>query len=209
MTTELLIRGFCSLLYSGAFAYVLFDRAEDGGDTDRQRYLPYISGRLLPLCLLTLVILGAVCSNIQTVAQITLSFCFGVFLHICLYYLVLMPALPFLRRHISARACAVLWLLPNYLYLTQMGYMQLPRPRWVVEAPSGLVWTLLGVWLAGVLAVLGWKIVSHLVFRVRILKPAVPVTEPAALEVWRRVQKAQIQAGDLPRRPHAPVGGPV
>lgn len=185
MTTELLIRGFAALIFSGMFAWIVFDR--DSGtelDGERQRYLPYISGALLPGVMLGIIGVALLFYGTKFAMQTTLNFCFGVFLHVCLYYLLLMPALPFLRRHISARACAVLWMLPNYLYLTQMSYMELPAPRWVVEAPLRLVQVLMAVWLAGFAAVLVWKMISHLVFRARILRPAVPVTDPAVLEVW-------------------------
>ncbi len=187
MTTEVLIKGFWALIYSGMFAWVIFDRDSDSiMDSSRQRYLPYISGSLLPACMLTILSMGLIFTDKESAVQITLAFCFGVFLHICLYYLLLMPALPFLRRHISARACAVLWMLPNYLYLTQMSYMQLPEPRWVIEAPLILVQMLLTVWLTGFVAVLGWKIISHLIFRTRILRDASPIADPTVLAVWRQ-----------------------
>lgn len=175
-----------SLILSGALAWMMVDRADENVEGDRQRYLPYISGALLPVCVLTLTVCSPLFFDLQTSMEIILGFCFGVFLHICLYYLLLMPALPFLRRHISARACAVLWMIPNYLYLTQMTYMSLPAPRWVIEAPSALVWTLFALWLTGFLGVLGWKILSHLSFRRRILKNAAPVTDPQVLELWRQ-----------------------
>lgn len=190
MTTEVLTKGFCALLFSGAFAWVIFDRDSNSNNSSRQRYLPYVSGLLLPLCMLALLCVGLIRLNREHAMQILLAFCFGVFLHICLYYLLLMPALPFLRRHISARACAVLWMLPNYLYLTQMSYMQLPEPRWVIEAPSILVQALLILWLIGFLAVLGGKIISHLIFRARILRDASPVTDSAVLAVWRQEVEA-------------------
>lgn len=186
MSGKLLLRGFAALLFSGIFAWVIFDRETDDGDTGRQRYLPYISGSLLPACVLAFAVCGLISFDRRTAAQMTLTFCFSVFLHICLYYLLLMPLLPVLRRHVSARACAVLWMLPNYLYLTQMSYMSLPRPLWVIEAPSALVWTVLKVWMVGFLGVLVWKITSHLLFRARILRGTAPVTDRAVLEVWQR-----------------------
>ncbi len=187
MTTEVLIKGFFALIFSGMFVWVVFERDSDCDmDNNRQRYLPYISGLLLPFCILTILSMALIFMDAENAMQITLAFCFGVFLHICLYYLLLMPALPFLRQHISARACAVLWMLPNYLYLTQMSYMQLPVPRWVIEAPLPLVQILLAVWLTGFVAVLGWKIGSHLTFRARILKDASLITDSAVLAVWRK-----------------------
>lgn len=191
MTEELFIKGIFSLLFGGMFAWMVFDRDSDSGmDNSRRRYLPYISGLVLPMCVPTVLICELVLLDTKSTMQMTLTFCFGVFLHICLYYLLLMPALPFLRQHISARACAVLWMLPNYLYLTQMPYMQLPGPYWVIEAPLALVQVLLAMWAAGFLAVMAWKIISHLVFRARILRNASPVTAPAVLAVWQQEVEA-------------------
>lgn len=178
------MKGFFALIFSGMFAWVIFERDSDSNmDSNRQRYLPY-SGLLLPFCILAILSMALIFMDVENAMQITLAFCFGVFLHICLYYLLLMPALPFLRRHISARACAVLWMLPNYLYITQMSYMRLPAPRWVIEVPLALVQVLLAVWMIGFVAVLGWKIISHLTFRAHILRDASPITDPAVLAVW-------------------------
>ena len=188
MSERFLLKGLFALIYSGGFAFCMCRRDEDERrrESGTQRYLPYIPGTLLPSAVAAIAVFALVFFDLETAARLTVSFCFGVFLHICLYYLLLMPALPFLRRRISARACAAMWMIPNYLYLTQLNYMELSRPLWVVEAPSALVWTLLAVWLAGFLGVLAWKIAAHLIFRARILRAAVPVTDPAALEVWRR-----------------------
>jgi len=184
MSTQTLIRGFFALIFSGEFAWMVFVRDDGAPDSDRQKYLPYIPGSLLLGVLLGLLAVALLFMGSEGAAKLTLDFCFGVFLHIGLYYLLLMPLLPLLRRHISARACAVLWMLPNYLYVTQMSCMKLSAPRWVVEAPTALVQVLLAVWLAGFAAVLAWKTISHLVFRARILRDSAPVTDPAVLEVW-------------------------
>lgn len=186
MTTEVFSRCLFSLILSLALAWMVFDRSEDSTGFYRQRYLPYISGALLPVCILTLTVCSLLLFDAQTAMDVILGFCFGVFLHICLYYLLLLPALPLLRRHISARACAVLWMLPNYLYLTQMTFMSLPGPRWVIEVPTALVWTLFLVWLAGFLGVLGWKTLSHLTFRRGILRDASPVIDPQILTLWQQ-----------------------
>lgn len=194
MSMDLFFKGLMALIFSGILAWAVYDKTDGGMDGDRQRYLPCIPGTLLPVCMLTLVICELVFYGRQDAFRITASFCFGVFLHICLYYVLLMPALPFLRRHINARSCAVLWMIPNYLYITQMNYMSLPAPRWVVEVPAALVTVLLCAWLAGFAAVLGWKTVSHLLFRARILRRAAPVTDPAVLEVWgREVEDARFK----------------
>ncbi|MDE6663640.1 MAG: M56 family metallopeptidase [Lachnospiraceae bacterium] len=195
MTMELITKGICTLIFSVMFVWTVSAWDSDSNmDSSRQRYLPYISGCLLPMSVLTLLICGPIFRDAENAMQMTLTFCFGVFLHICLYYLLLMPALPFLRRHISARACAVLWMLPNYLYLTMLYYMRLPRPYWVIEAPITLVQVLLIVWMIGFLAVLVWKIISHLIFRTRILRNSSPITNTSILTIWQQeVEAARFQ----------------
>ena len=43
MTTEVLIKGFFALIFSGMFAWMVFDRDSDSNmDSNRQRYFPYI-----------------------------------------------------------------------------------------------------------------------------------------------------------------------
>lgn len=191
MTMEIITKGFCTLILSVMFAFMIFDRDYVSNMNSKcQRYLPYISGLLLPMCVLTFLICGPIFMDTENAMQMTLAFCFGVFLHICLYYLLLMPALPFLRRHISARTCAVLWMLPNYLYVTQMSYMRLPKPYWVIEAPFTLVQVLLSMWMIVFLAVLLWKIISHLTFRTRILRDSSPVSDPAVLTIWQQEVEA-------------------
>lgn len=190
MTMELITKGFFTLIFSGMFAWMIFDRdSASNMNNNRQRYLPYISGLLLPMFTLTILICGPIFMDTESAMQMTLAFCFGVSLHICLYYLLLMPALPFLRRHISARACAVLWMLPNYLYLT-LCCMRLSRPYWVIEAPITLVQVLLSMWMIGFLAVLVWKIISHLIFRTRILRDSSPISDPAVLTIWQQEVEA-------------------
>ena len=193
MSEVIFLRGICVLILSATLAYIVLSRDE----TERlqaggaQRYVGYGSGILLPAYVASLAVCEILRAGIRRAAQMALGDWFGMFLHICLYYLLLLPLLPLLRRRISARACAMLWLLPNYLYITQMTYMQLPWPRFVVEIPSaGAVRALSVLWLAGFWGVLGWNTGAHLVFRARILGPAAPVTDPAVLAVWEREVEA-------------------
>ena len=186
MSSETLIKGLFALVISAGFAWVVFDRddRELREEGERQRYLPYIPGSVLPWVLLALVLLAAAYYGPVMAAELTFDMLFGVVVHICVYNALLLFLLPLLRRRFSARACAALWMLPNYLYLTMQSFAKVPAPALVLRVPGKLVWYLLAVWLAGFLAVLGWKTVAHLVFRRRILKDAVPVTDPAVLAVW-------------------------
>ena len=97
MSTELVIKGFFALLMSGAFAYTVFSRQDtESGEQDEtsERYLPYISGLLLPLCLLTVTLFAFIYLGREAAAEMMLSFSFGIFLHIALYYALLLLLLP-------------------------------------------------------------------------------------------------------------------
>ena len=164
-----------------AFAWVVFSRYDDeigteGSENERQKYLPYIPGTLLPGFLIAITILGTCYYGISGAARMTLSTCFAIFLHISGYYLVLLLILPLLRKVMSARACAMLWLVPNYLYVIHQSYMKLPSPLIVIKATGNITWILFGIWLIGFAVVLLWKIVEHLVFRHHVLRDARPVT---------------------------------
>ena len=189
MSQEVLMRGLFSGLMALVFAWVVFSRYDEIGtevsDTSRQKYLPYIPGSLLPGFLLGITVLAWIYYGYAGAARMMLSSVFAIFLHISLYYLVLLLALPFLRKIISARACAMLWLIPNYLYIIHQSYMELPSPLLVITAKGNLAWILFGIWMIGVAVVLIWKFTEHLIFRHHILKGAKPVTDPAVMDVWK------------------------
>ncbi len=178
-----------SLVFGSIVAFR--SRREEGKDDYgyRPRYLGYVSGAILPAAVLSWAILFFLCYGGRAAAQALLSACFGIFLHIGVYYIVLLLLLPFFRERISARACAMLWMIPNYLYLTEMGGMELPGPAFVLQAPERLVWGLFTVWLLGFAGVLAWSILSHLRFRRQILSTAREVTDPAVLDVWEEELK--------------------
>lgn len=190
MSTELLVKGFSASVFSLAFAWAVFDRygEETGAESKsggRQKYLPIVHGALLPSFLFALILLGLTRYGTAPTLQMVLTMCFDIFPHISLYYAVLILALPFLRSRISARACAMLWLLPNYLYLTQQRYMRVPRPLVTIHASSRLVILLAAVWFLGFVFVFAWNIITHLRFRRRILKHAVPVTDPEVMQLFQ------------------------
>ena len=186
------MRGLFSGPMALAFAWVVFSRYDDeigteGSENERQKYLPYIPGTLLPGFLIAITILSTCYYGISGAARMTLSTCFAIFLHISGYYLVLLLILPLLRKVMSARACAMLWLVPNYLYVIHHSYMKLPSPLIVIKATGNITWILFGIWLIGFAVVLLWKIVEHLVFRHHVLRDARPVTDPDVLSVWTEI----------------------
>lgn len=192
MSGQLLLRGLVSAIFGCVFAWMVFTRydgeiGEENVPSDRQRYLPYLPVYLLPAMLTCWALLFLFLYGWQDALEQIFSISFHILLQISLYHLVLLAALPLLRRWISARACALLWMTPNYLYITNYSFMELPMPRWIIPSPGDdWLWALVVLWLAGVCLVLTWGIVSHLLFRRRILKSAVALTDPEILAIWDR-----------------------
>lgn len=189
MNTDLLIKGFFSAIFSLTFSWTVWHENKTGSEhtgNDRQQYLPIVHGNILPMFLLFLAILLFLFWGAVPSAQMLLSICFTIFPHISLYYLVLLLVLPFFRKYISAHACAMLWLIPNYLYITIQNVMKVSEPLLVFRVSGCWLWILFTVWLVGFLSVLVWKIGSHLRFRKLILKSSHPVTEKAVLDLWQQ-----------------------
>lgn len=118
-------------------------------------------------------------------ATALLEFSLHLLVLLSLYFAVLLLALPLLRRTISARACATLWLLPIFLYYNTMVWRDtFVPPLVVIPIPNGLAPLLLWIWLAGAGAVALWHLISHLRFRRRLLQDARPVEDKAVWNLW-------------------------
>lgn len=185
-TFRVLIIGILSIcVMIGAF--LQYDREDnlEGVGNGGQNYLPIVSGQILPFVFLMFFMIGLMFYGMRQTLKTVLGMCFGIFLHISLYYLVLMMTLPFFRKRISARACATLWLLPNFLYLLWFSRYSVAKPLVTIHVSKRLVTILFAVWLLGFAAVFSWNIIRHLLFRREILRHAVPVTDPEVLQLFQ------------------------
>ncbi len=149
------------------------------------RYRTRLAAYVLP-AFLTLLPLGllAVVGFYETV-RVVLGLLLSLGIQICLYYPLLMLLLPFLRKHIRAWTCAFLWLIPTYLYL----FSSYKVASWVLVVPGKLIWVILGVWFAGFVGVIGWKILEHLRFRRWLLEDAAAVMDHERLTLWGKVME--------------------
>ena len=181
-----MLRIMIAFILGGTFAWMTFFRSEEAEDPEGKgpRYRPYLEGWLLPSYAAVMLMAVLLLPGWPELAKRAAACMIMMFLHISLYFVLLLLAQPFLRRHLRAGSCALLWLTPNYLYLAMSSGMVVP-PRWVISLPQGLVEKLAGVWLAGALVVLGWKIFSHLRFRRWLLQGAEKVTDPEVLAAWQ------------------------
>lgn len=193
MSSDDLLRGFFAALFSLVVAAGIWFRLgeEEPGEKQelRKRWAPLISPTLLPLYVVLLPVIALVIDGGEVrLAKDLLESFLGVFLHIGLYDMLLLALLPLLRRLIRARIVAVLWLIPNFLYITMYSYMRPSAPKLVLYIGSAALHYGLIVWAAGFAAVLLFGIGQHLLFRRSILRDAEPVTEPEILTGWEAMQ---------------------
>lgn len=181
-----------SLALTGAI-YLRFDQqvGSDGIQSlnHAPTYAPYYAPFLLPLLFLLSPIVFTPFWGITGAWEETLSLCAGLFLHVSLFYLVLLALRPVLGKRMTARTGALLWVIPNLLFFTLQKLCQPSHPRLVLCIPDPWPQLFVGVWLAGMVGVLAVHIVQHLRFRRRILDPAVPTTDPLTRYLWEEALK--------------------
>ena len=192
MSAAMALRLLFGVLCGGVLTWLVWDRSEreladraGREEHERPRFLPFGGYYYLPMMMLLYPILGVIVGGAQMAVQLTLCALMRVFLELGVYYVLLMAVMPWLRRWVSARVCAMLWLLPDWIYVF-VGRLDLPTDgkKLVLHAPGTLVYVLLAVWTVGAVGVMVWKSGSHLAFRRRILKNTVPVTDRQTLHVW-------------------------
>jgi len=193
MTAELLIRSLMLLIICGCVAYRAYfeeDRESGTGETDGKapRYTNHLPVYVLPAFILIVEILSVVYYGWEESARFLLSWSFGTFSHLSVYYLVLLLVIPVFRRYFTARSCAQLWMLPTLLYTAEHAFMSLPEPLMVVRLPETVVRLGFYVWLTGFILFFLWQLLVHLRFRRRILSRAVPVRDTQVLALWQQAR---------------------
>ena len=212
MSIDLMIKFIYAFVIGLTLMAVIYRNQESESDPHRpesirQRYLPYVSAVMLPCIFAALLLLASFQFGPRYALPRIFSLIFVIFLHISLYYMLLLPFLPLLRRTISARVCALLWTLPNLLYI-QFSFVRVQKPAWVISVPGNLIWILSALWIAGFTAVFLHALLSHLLFRRKILKDSQAVTDPAVLEILdRETRDANFQKRKfkLVRSPQVPA----
>ena len=178
----------------------------------RKSYL--VEPLMLPLYILLVLGMGLVVPSLFHLdSRGTFRFMAGqlglLFLHISAYYALLLLLLPLLRRVVSARACATLWLIPTFLYV--MTYQQnIQRTALApLPLPRRLLLPALALWTLGFVGMMGWQALSHLALRRRLSREGRPVEDAAVLGLWRRLCRYHGVERDIPLLVWPEVGTPM
>ena len=168
-------------------------------DGKKPLYTPYVSSLTFILVISITPILSVALFDIKAAVQKIIGFNFSIFLQVFLYYLVLIPCIPILRKFINARACAVLWLIPSCMHIMQYEPFAPDKPIFILAAPYFLVIILFLVWFIGFLTVMVWKIGSHIKFRRYILKNSSEITDRNIIDIWYdELERSRIHKTDYP-----------
>ncbi len=191
MKDELIIKLVTLLILIGVFGFRIAYRfrsenAKESAASDEPKYSPFIASFVLPWIIFIYPAMTLILDTPAEAFRVFLSMTFNVFLHIVLYYAILLLVLPIFRTYFSARSCALLWIIPNYLYMFQHKSVANDSPLVILEISQRILWALLIIWIIGFLIVFLGKIISHLRFRSYILKDSVPVTDSEILRLWER-----------------------
>ena len=209
------IKLFFAAFIAVCFAGIVFSarKSERGLNPSETapRYPAYFYNRVF---LLLILLVDAVCYVIlygaKASAMVLANIFLVVFFHVSVYFLILLPLMSLLRRRVSATVCALLWFLPAYLFLPLLYYKLVTRPAVVIPISLNAIQPILWVWLAGFAWLMAYHILSHLWFRRRLLRGAVPVTDERVLEVWEaelhraNLKKPPLPPGGLAQTSHAP-----
>ena len=194
-------------LFCGAITALILGAARIVQKKGQHRYtslIPHL-GKYLLFALFLPIIMEVFGSR-----TLPITFVANVFLSAVLCTLLLLVLTPLLRKIFSAEGCAMLWLIPGlscfFCMLFSSGNGMLPLrvlwlPRWS--------WLLIfGLWAAGFLGVLFWKIRSHLLFRKSLLRDAelAPEEEQAILSgVQKGLSFQKKYQGILPKLYRSPA----
>ena len=105
------------------------------------------------------------------------------------YFMLLLFLTPLLRRYVRSFTCAMLWAMPNLLFLVRSLYHS-PELSLAVPIPERTLRLLFWIWLGGFLPILLWKVTEHFLFRRRLVKSAAAVAEEDILALWTEACEA-------------------
>ena len=199
MSLNFLLRLGLGLLLAGMVGagYARSRRMEAGEprEDDRKDAVVYGDPGTFATVILAFAVLAVVFDGPEQGSHLAVRMLLESAADLSLYFLLLLPALPLLRRRFSARLCASLWLVPSFVGVGMNTFLNYRRvPSFVIPLREELLAALGWVWLAGFLLVFGGRVMGDRRFRRELLTGAAPEEDPEVLAIWREV----LLAMDLP-----------
>ena len=199
MSLNFLLRLGLGLLLAGMVGagYARSRRMEAGEprEDDRKDAVVYGDPNTFAMVILAFAVLAVVFDGPEQGSHLAVRMLLESAADLSLYFLLLLPALPLLRRRFSARLCASLWLVPSFVGVGMNTFLNYRRvPSFVIPLREELLAALGWVWLAGFLLVFGGRVMGDRRFRRELLTGAYPEEDPEVLAIWREV----LLAMDLP-----------
>ena len=162
----------------------------------QQRYLPYVNSALLPMFVLLIIPSLIPLYGLRHTLELMLPQFFTIYLHISIYYLFLLLFTPIFRKRLNSRSCVMLWMVPNFLYLTitNNSILALNTPNLVLNIPKHVFWALVVLWFSGFVFIMTSTYIQHFRFRRNILKDAYEVSDRRIRSIWdEEIKKARIK----------------
>ena len=156
-------------------------------DKTSSRFSPYIPPWLLPLFFVLCLILSPIFLGLSHTVDYIFPAFTRIFLHISIYNAILLLLLPCLRKRLSAKVCAALWMLPNILYIAYNSMISPEQPLLIIPIPIQRKGLWLLIWFIGFAGTLLHQIINHLLFRRKILKNAKRVWDMDIQRIWYEV----------------------
>ncbi len=199
MSLNFLLRLGLGLLLAGMVGagYARSRRMEAGEprEDDRKDAVVYGDPNTFAMVILAFAVLAVVFDGPEQGSHLAVRMLLESAADLSLYFLLLLLALPLLRRRFSARLCASLWLVPSFVGVGMNTFLNYRRvPSFVIPLREELLAALGWVWLAGFLLVFGGRVMGDRRFRRELLTGAAPEEGPEILALWREV----LLAMDLP-----------
>lgn len=193
------------IIIGGTVIYAFYQRRREEDKLEYESLKPgrktyLIEPLMLPFMLIVVfIMLITVFGTFSEAINVFLPNTVLLFIHISIYYMLLLIFLPLLRKFISAYACAMLWLVPTLLYfLIYLRGQWLPQPLLVITIPRKYLYAAMLVWLCGFILVFLWELISHFRFRRLLCKSAEKFTDDDTLSYWRSESKRHGIKHDIP-----------
>ena len=181
-----------SLVFGAVIAYVTWTKEDvNNSETEKplqRKYGSVIAPNLLMTFILLMFAAAAISSDVRFSFDSLFPLICGVFISIGLFFALFILLLPVLRKYVSAKAIALMWLLPNYLYITVQNYMVLDKPRFVFDMGNVPMRTVSLIWISAAALVFTAYVIRHFIFRFKLLRHAKPLGCGKVPFLWEKMQ---------------------